>query len=89
MSGWVRLIAVLAFVSVIAYVVISSFGLSQASCEVCMVFEGRESCRTARGPSREEAIRTAQDNACARIANGRTESIRCGRTQPASISCSE
>ena len=79
----------LAFVGVIVYVVISSFGLSQESCEVCMAFEGRESCRTARAPTREEAIQAARNNACARITNGRTESIRCGGTQPASISCSE
>lgn len=89
MSGRVRLIGLLAFLGVAVYVVISSFGLSQESCEVCMVFEGRESCRTARAPSREEAIQTARDNACARIANGRAESIRCGATQPASISCSQ
>ncbi len=79
----------MAFLGVIVYVVISSFGLSKESCEVCMVFEGRESCRTARAPSREEAIQAARNNACARIANGRAESIRCGGAQPASISCAE
>jgi len=89
MSGWIRLVGLLAFLGVMVYVVISSFGLSQESCEVCMVFEGRESCRTARAPSREEAIQAARDNACARIANGREESIRCGGTEPASITCSE
>ncbi|HEX9724432.1 MAG TPA: hypothetical protein VGC53_09150 [Vicinamibacteria bacterium] len=89
MSGWIRLIGLLAFLGVVAYVVISSLGLGQESCEVCMVFEGRESCRTARAPSREEAIQAARDNACARIAYGREESIRCGGTEPASISCSE
>lgn len=89
MSGWVRLMGLLAFLGVIVYVVISSFGLSQESCEVCMVFEGRESCRTARAPSREEAIQAARNNACARLTHSRAESIRCGGAQPASISCSE
>jgi len=89
MSGGVRLIGLLAFLGVVVYVVVSSFGLSQESCEVCMVFDGRESCRTARAPSREEAIQTAQNNACARITNGRAESIRCSGIQPISIRCSE
>lgn len=89
MSGRIRLIGLLAFLAVIAYVVISSFGLSQESCEVCMVFEGRESCRTARAPSRSEAIQAARDNACARITNGRAESIRCGGAEPASITCAD
>ena len=79
----------MAFLGVIVYVVMSSFGLSQESCEVCMVFEDGESCRTARAPTREEAIQTALSNACARLTNSRAESIRCGGTQPASISCSE
>ena len=79
----------MAFLGVIVYVVMSSFGLSQESCEVCMVFEGRESCRTARAPSREEAIQAARNNACARLTNGRAESIRCGGARPASTSCSE
>lgn len=89
MSGWIRLIGLLAFLAVIVYVVISSFGLSQESCEVCMVFEGRESCRTARAPSQAEAIQAARNNACARITNNRAESIRCSGSEPASITCSD
>jgi hypothetical protein len=79
----------LAFLGVVVYVVVSSFGLSQESCEVCMEFEGRESCRTARAPSREEAIQAARNNACARITNGRAEGIRCGGIQPVSVRCAE
>ena len=89
MSKSVKLAITLAFLGIITYVVLSSFGLSQESCEVCMVFKVRESCRTARAVTREEAIQAARDNACARIANGRTESILCGSTQPESLRCAE
>jgi hypothetical protein len=89
MSKSLKLTIILGFLGVMIYVVISSFGLAQASCEVCMEFKGRESCRTARGVSREEAMQTARDNACARITNGRAESIRCGNSEPKSVRCSD
>jgi hypothetical protein len=89
MSKSVKLIIFLAFFGVMSYIVLSSFGLSKASCEVCMEFNGRESCRTARGVTREEAMQTARDNACARITNGRAESIRCSNSEPTSVHCSD
>lgn len=53
--------------------------------EVCMEFRGQSACRTAAGPTREEAIRTATDNACALLASGMTDTIQCGRTPPRSV----
>ncbi len=53
--------------------------------EVCMEYRGQTACRTAAGPTREEAIRTAADNACALLASGMTDSMQCGRTQPKSV----
>ncbi len=78
-----------AFLGLIAYVVLSTLALSKASCEVCMEFKGRESCRTARAPAKEEAIVAARNNACARITNGRTENILCGGSEPKSVRCSD
>lgn len=89
MSKSVKLTITLAFLALIAYVVLSSFGLSKASCEVCMEFKGRESCRTARAATKEEAVVTARNNACARITNGRTENILCSSSQPKSVRCSD
>jgi hypothetical protein len=54
-----------------------------------MEFKGQKACRTARGPSADEATVTARDNACARIAFGREDSILCGNTPPASLRCTE
>lgn len=72
-----------------AYIVTSTSELSKVSCEVCMEFEGRSVCRTASGVTREEAIDTARANGCAQIAFGRTQSIRCGGSEPESVQCSE
>ena len=89
MTKPVKLGIAAAFLALVVYVVLSSLGLSQVSCEVCMEFKGRESCRTARAPTKEEAIVTARNNACARITAGRTENILCGGSQPKSVRCSE
>lgn len=53
--------------------------------EVCMEFRGRTVCRPAAGPTREDAIRTATDNACALLASGMADSIQCGHTPPLSV----
>ena len=46
-SKSVKLTITVAFLALMAYVVLSSLALSKARCEVCMEFKGRESCRTA------------------------------------------
>lgn len=74
------------FVAIVLIAVIYfSLGLRQFTCEVCMEFQGRINCATASGTTREEAVRTATDTACATISGGMTESIQCSRTTPASI----
>ena len=88
MSKKIRLVVIVFVVAVVGYVITSSMGTAKVSCEVCMDFKGRQSCRTARGPTREEAIQTARDNECAQIVSGRTDNILCGGSQLATISCS-
>lgn len=89
MSKKINILIAVALLGFVAYVVLSSFSLRKVSCEVCVDFQGRSACRTANGPTREEAMNTAQDNACATIAQGRTQSILCGGTQSASVTCSD
>lgn len=84
-----KLVIVGAVLIFMGYVVWSSMSTNVVSCEVCIDFKGREVCRTARGSTQEEAIQTAINNACAQVANGRTESILCGGSEPASMRCSE
>jgi hypothetical protein len=89
MSRTVKIVLVLVFAAVIGYILISPALLAKVSCEVCMEFKGEKSCRTASGPTADEATATARDNACARIAFGREDSILCGNTEPSSVRCSE
>ncbi len=53
--------------------------------EVCVAYRGREACRQASGRSRDEAVRTAQDNACAFLASGMTDSVACQNTPPSRV----
>ena len=54
--------------------------------EVCVEFQGRTACRTAAAATEQQALRTAQDNACAQIASGVTDSMQCGTyTKPTSV----
>lgn len=70
--------------ALIVHSAIQGFGIL---CEVCVTFEGRTQCREAYGPTREEAIRTASENACGLLTSGMTNSIRCGNTRPDSATC--
>jgi hypothetical protein len=76
------LAGVIVFIGLLAYL---SMGQRQVRAEVCVEFAGRQNCRTASGPTEEQAIRTATDNACATITSGMTESMTCGRTPPVSV----
>jgi len=53
--------------------------------EVCVAFQGRTSCRTARADSEEHALRTAQSNACGLIASGVTDTMQCEHSNPTSV----
>jgi hypothetical protein len=76
------LVGIVIFIGLLVYL---SIGQKQVRVEVCVEFHGRRNCRTASGPTEEQAIRTATDNACATISSGMTESMTCGRTPPLSV----
>jgi hypothetical protein len=58
-----------------------------ASCEVCMTFEGRSACRVAVGADEQEATTTAIQNACALISAGMTQTVQCQNRRPDSTVC--
>lgn len=62
---------------------------ARVSCEVCVTFHGASHCRTAAGPDRASATKTATDNACGFLASGMADSILCSNTPPDSVHCSE
>lgn len=78
---WIAL-AVAAFA---AFLVTGSLSQSKVRVEACMEFRGRTECRTASGPSEEQALRTAVQAACAVLASGMTDSMECDRTAPRSV----
>ena len=59
------------------------------TCEACVTFRGQEICREAQGATRDEATRTAIDNACALLATGRKENIECTTKAPVRARCAE
>jgi hypothetical protein len=79
------MLAIAFIVVVIGAVVYTSMSVKQYRCEVCMEFQGRTACRTAGAATEMGARRTAQDNACADISSGVTDSMQCGNTQPVSV----
>jgi hypothetical protein len=82
-----KIIVAVGFVGLLGFIIYSATGLAQVSCDVCIEFHGRTSCKPAAGTSEEEAIRTASTIACTDLATGRTESIACERTPPKSVTC--
>ena len=74
------------FVGLVLY---STMSGAHERVEVCMEFQGRSACRTARGNTREQAVRTAASNACAFLASGMTDSIACERSKPVSVTLLE
>jgi len=73
---------VVAFLALIAY---STLKGHRYRVEVCMAYQGRTNCRTVSAKSEEAALRSASDNACADIASGVTDTLRCQQSQPQSI----
>jgi hypothetical protein len=86
MSKRTGLLISLAFVAAFGVLMYTSFqGMSAHRVEVCMEFGGRQACRTASASSRDQALRTATDNACAQISSGMTDSIACTQSMPKSV----
>jgi hypothetical protein len=81
------LLAIVFIVVVIGAVVFTTMSStsSRYRVEVCVEFQGRSSCRTAAAATEQGALRTAQENACALISSGVTDSIQCGSSQPVSV----
>jgi hypothetical protein len=75
-------ILALALLGLIAY---STMGLTKVRVEVCMEFEGRTNCRITSGSTKDFAIRSAIQNACADMASGVTQTMQCQATAPTKI----
>jgi len=76
------IVGIVGFVALLTYL---SLGQKQFRVEACVEFQGRTNCRIASGPTEEQAVRTATDNACATIASGMTDSMSCSHKPPVSV----
>jgi len=78
-------VVIVAGVLLLGYMFYSSTSGVKYRVEVCMAFQGRTSCRTARADNQEHALRSAQSNACALIASGVTDTMQCEHSNPTSV----
>ena len=79
------LVGILIFAALMALIVYSTLNTAAHRVEVCIQFNGRTSCRTTAGATRENALRAAISNACADLSSGVTEVLGCERTEPTKI----
>ena len=77
----------LVFLGFGAFVTWSVMKQSQIGCELCITFDGRRLCRSAAAPTRDEAIGAATTAACALLAGGMSDGLRCNRTPPDKLAC--
>lgn len=71
----------------IAFVVVRSLHTRAVECEVCITYDGQRECGKASSDTRALAVQSATTAACATLAGGMTESIRCQNTPPDKAVC--
>ncbi len=85
MSKKSRWMLPLFFILFVGYIVYSTMSGEQLRCRVCMEFQGQTACRTASGATRQDALNTAKDNACAQLTSGMGNIRQCVAQEPAKI----
>ena len=78
------LVAIGQAVALLALIIYSTFG-PRVRVEVCMEFQGQTTCKTNSASSRDLAIRSAIQNACAEMTSGVTSVMQCQGSSPKSI----
>ena len=82
---WPVIAGVIFIAGLFAAMILSTSSTPKFHVEVCMAFQGRTSCRTARADNQEHALRSAESNACALIASGVTDTMQCEHAGPTSV----
>ena len=72
----------IAFLALIAY---STLHGPRYRVELCMSYQGRSACKTVSAKSEQAALRAGAENACADIASGVTDTMRCNQSEPQSV----
>ncbi len=77
-------VGILLFMGVVVW---STVRGAEVECEVCLVFDGDETCRLGRGASEAEALAAAHQSACGGNTSGMAESIACMNRVPERSTC--
>jgi hypothetical protein len=72
-------------VGFLAFVIYSTVHGQRYRVEVCMAYNGESTCKTVAAKSRDAAVRSGIENACADIATGITNTMRCEQSEPQSV----
>ena len=83
----IAIVTVVLIVLTLGLLVYSMLQQAKVSCEVCVAFHGNTKCRSAVGPTRDDAIKTAISNACGYLASGMADSIACENAPLLSVAC--
>lgn len=78
------LVAVLAFIGTVVW---TTVGRAEVQCEVCLEFDGVETCRLGRGTTEADALAAAKQSACGGNTSGMAEAIACQNRQPDRATC--
>ena len=81
----IGLIVGLFLAAVVALIVYSTVNGPRYRVEVCMAYQGRTACRVVSAKSEEAALRSGAGNACAEIASGVTDTMRCEQSEPQNV----
>jgi hypothetical protein len=78
-------IVVLFVAAIIALIAYSTVTGPRYRVEICMAYQGQSACKTVSAKSEQAALRSGAENACADIASGVTDTMRCEQSEPQSV----
>jgi len=73
----IKLVIALFVVGFLSLLLYSTLHGKRYRVEVCVTFNGQSTCKTVNAKSEQAAVRSATENACADIASGVDDTIRC------------
>jgi hypothetical protein len=79
---WIIVVGGIAFFAIVVYLTMRQ---AQQEFEVCMAFKGATHCAKASGPTRDAAVRSAQEIDCQMLASGRDETMVCLSQGPTTV----
>lgn len=73
---------VAAFLALLVY---ATFRGPRFRVQICMAYQGRSACKTVTAKNERAALRSGTENACADIASGVSDTMRCEQSDPQSV----